>query len=65
MLRLLVNRYKEFGPRGDHTLLCFVATCDNGVFNGGYLATFQYLFPPYLQIKKTTLMYFLASYIYF
>jgi hypothetical protein len=37
-------------PRGDHTLLRFVTTSDNGVFNGGYLCTSQYF--PILILEK-------------
>ena len=35
-------------PRGDHTPLRFITMCNNELFNGGYLCTSQYLFPPYL-----------------
>jgi hypothetical protein len=40
--------YLESTSRRGHTPLGFVTTCDNGVFNGGYLCTSQYFFPPYL-----------------
>ena len=36
------------GGGGVHTPLGFVTTCDNGVFNGGYLCTPHKYFPPYL-----------------
>ena len=38
--------------RGDHTPLRFVTMCDNGVFNGGYLCTSQYIFLSYLKIQS-------------
>ena len=41
-------KWNYFMSRGGHTPLCFVTTCDNGVFNGGYLCISQYFFSPYL-----------------
>ena len=38
--------------RGGHTPLCFVTTCDNGVFNGGVFMHFSINFPTlFVDIK--------------
>ena len=38
--------------RGGHTPLCFVTTCDNGVFNGGVFMHFSIFFPTlFVDIK--------------
>ena len=38
--------------RGGHTPLCFVTTCDNGVFNGGVFMHFSINFPAlFVDIK--------------
>jgi hypothetical protein len=42
----------EATPQGDHTPLRFVTTCDNGVFNEGYLCTSQYFFPALFVDRK-------------
>jgi hypothetical protein len=38
--------------RGGHTSLCFVTTCDNGVFNGGIFMHLSIFFPAlFVDIK--------------
>jgi hypothetical protein len=49
--------------RGGHIPLCFVTTCDNGVFSGGVFMHLS-IFPPPICRYKATLTYFLAPYIY-
>ena len=51
-------------PRGDHTPLRFVITCDNGLFNGGIFMHLSIILPSLCVDKKATLTYFLEPYIY-
>jgi len=39
-------------PRGVHSPIGFVTTCDNGVFNGGVFISFPFFFPSLLVDKK-------------
>jgi len=50
------RRFPASGPesatRGDHIPLCFVTTCDNGVFSGGVFMHLSIYFPAlFVDIK--------------
>jgi len=58
-------KFKMLQSRGSHIPLCFVTTCDNGVFwgGGGIYAPLNKFSRPICRYKAT-LTYFLALHIY-
>ena len=48
--------------QGDHTALCFVTTCNNGVFTGGIFMHLSVSFPSLLVNKKLSWQFFNTLY---
>ena len=58
------RKLKHFVPRGDHTPLRFVTTCDYGIFNGGIFMHLSILSSRPICRYKATLTFFSTLYLF-